>query len=1049
MGAGVLLRAPIMTLTAMALTLSLAVAYIYTTSNEWPLARRLEGQLLDLRFQLRGPEPSHQEIALILVDEQSLQRYGRWPLNRRLYADLLDRLTADKARTIAFDFLFTEPEPGLPAGLRRTLGDLLPGKAGEPAAAVIHQLLAQPSPDDQLVQSVRQAGNVVIPFGFRFDTPGSHVVPLGTDLPAPVTDLPRDDVMTAVGLQKWSFAIVEDAPAATSGLLRPDGVLAPLATIGDAAQGAGHLSGTFDADGTLRYEYAAVGFGGKYYPSLSIRALAAYLGIEWNSVQLRLGGNVTIGSYRVPLDTQNRLIVNYHGPIGTFASYSLVDVMDGKVPPEAFAGKLVLIGATGVGIADFINTPFDQRLPGVERYASVIDRILHDGHLRQPPWANPINLAALILLGGLVTLTASRLNLLAASFIAAAALIAWIVICQLAFVRLHLWLNLLFPSATVIASFASIALMRGIAEERRRRAAEVSLRESEERYALSARGANDGLWDWDLISGHFYTSPRWHAIVGQEVAVLKGRVEDWYDRVLASDMSALQSAVQAHLAGGTAHLEHEFRLRHADGSERWMLVRGLKITNPRGHPVRMAGSMTDITMRKQTEQQLLFDALFDRLTGLANRASLRERTEFALQMVARDGLRDVLVAIIDLDRFKDVNDSLGQGTGDKLLISVARALQQAVGPQDTLAHLGEDEYGVLRLFDGDATPAVDQLADALQQAVARPFTIDDRQIEITASIGIAVASEAQATSADALLSDANLAVYRAKSLGRARTVRFDPGMQQSALKRLDLVGDLRQAVAKGDQLELFYQPIMRLQGGGIHGFEALIRWRHPQRGLVSPGDFIPLAEETGMIVEIGRRSIWQTCRQIAAWQAQTGYAPQVAVNVSGRQLETEVIVDDIRAALSETAIPPEKLKIEITESMVMDNPERTQALLGRIVALGVKVSIDDFGTGYSSLSHLHRFPFHTLKIDRSFVIRLTENREGFEICKAIAKLAHILHRDVVAEGIETTAQADHLRDLDVEYGQGYLFAKPLPLVEATTFLMQQLAAHHQQTTPIA
>ncbi|HEX9449047.1 MAG TPA: EAL domain-containing protein, partial [Dongiaceae bacterium] len=663
----------------------------------------------------------------------------------------------------------------------------------------------------------------------------------------------------------------------------------------------------------------------------------------------------------------------------------------------------------------------------------------------RPPWQGRADLAAILFLGFLVTLTAPRLNLAVAFIIAAAALLAWLGLCQVVFVKQQLWLNLLFPSTTVIVAFASVVLMRGIAEERRRRATEISLRQSEERYALSAQGANDGLWDWDLARDQFYTSPRWHTIVGLEAEVLTGHVIDWYDRVLSDDLTALQDAVQAHLASGTAHLEHEFRLRHADGSERWMLVRGLKITNPAGHPIRMAGSMTDITVRKQNEQQMLFDALFDRLTGLANRASLHERTEFALQMVAQDGLRDVLVAVIDLDRFKDINDSLGQGTGDKLLISVARALQQAVGSQDTLAHLGEDEYGVLRVIDGDPTAALTQLVGVLQQAVARPFLIDDRQIEITISIGVAIASEVQAASADTLLADASLAVYRAKALGRARAVKFDPSMQQSALKRLDLVSDLRQAVAKGNELELFYQPIMRLQDGGIHGFEALIRWRHPQRGLVSPGDFIPLAEEMGLIVEIGRRCIWETCRQIAAWQAQTGFAPQVAVNVSGRQLETEAIIEDIRLALAESRIPPATLKIEITESMVMDNPERSQALLARIVALGVKVSIDDFGTGYSSLSHLHRFPFHTLKIDRSFVIRLTENREGFEICKAIAKLAHILRRDVVAEGIETIAQADHLRDLEVEFGQGYLFSKPLPLAEASTFLQTQLAASAQQS----
>src|SRR6185369_15408517 len=347
------------------------------------------------------------------------------------------------------------------------------------------------------------------------------------------------------------------------------------------------------------------------------------------------------------------------------------------------------------------------------------------------------------------------------------------------------------------------------AEERRRRKAEVSLRQSEERYALSARGANDGLFDWDLVSEHFYTSPRWHDIIGVGATEITGSTADWYNRVLPADLPALQGSIQAHLAGGTAHLEHEFRLRHADGSERWMLVRGLKVTDADKKPVRMAGSMTDITQRKQSQEQLLFDALFDRLTGLANRASLRERTDFALQMMARDAGRDALVVIIDLDRFKDINDSLGIGTGDKLLISVARALQEAVGPQDTLARLGEDEYGILRLFEGDPAAAIDALVPALQQAIARPFNIDERVIEITVSIGIAVASEAQASTAETLLSDANLAVYRAKSLGRERAIKFDPSMQQSALKRLDLVSDLRQAVARGNELELFYQPITR------------------------------------------------------------------------------------------------------------------------------------------------------------------------------------------------------------------------------------------------
>lgn len=1025
------LRAPIMTLTSALLTLAMAAAYVI--GSDWPATRRLEGQLLDLRFQMRGANVPSQDITLIAVDEKSLQRYGRWPIGRRLYAELVDRLSAARARTVVFDMLFSEPELNLPAELRDSLAKLSASAGDTAQRAAMTQLLTRTTPDDDLAAAFRKAGNVILPFSFR------------PDYAPPAAGVPNASAAAGDAVaRRWAFNIVSGKPHPSFNAPLPVGLLLPVAELGAAAAGAGHDAGIFDADGALRYDYAAAGLQGSIYPSLSVRAAAAYLGIDWANVQLYLGHGIAMGELHIPLDEQNRIVVNYDGPDRTFPTYSLVDVLDGKVPAEALAGKLVLIGPTSAGITDFVRTPFADQLPGIERYASIIDHILHGGAVQKPDWRLQADLAAIILLGLLVTFTAPRLNLAAALGIAAAALLAWIVLCQAIFVSQQLWLNLLFPGATVVVTFASVVLMRGIAEERRRRAVEASLRQSEERYALSARGANDGLWDWDLAQEQFYTSPRWHDIVGLAPEQASGRIGDWYNRVIADDLASLQAAIQAHLAGTTAHLEQEFRLRHADGSERWMLARGLKVTDSAGRPIRMAGSMTDITTRKQSEQQLLFDARFDRLTGLANRAAFRERTGFALQMMASDASRDVLVAIIDLDRFKDINDSLGLGSGDQLLISVARALQQALGSQDTLARLNEDEYAVLRLFEGEVDAAVARLVGTIQEAITRPFTIDDRVVEITASIGVAVASEAKTRLAEPLISDANLAVYRAKAQGRARAVKFDPTMQQSALKRLDLVGDLRQAVARGDELELFYQPIMRLADGGIHGFEALIRWRHPQKGLVSPADFIPLAEETGLIVEIGRRSIRAACRQIADWQATTGFAPQVAVNVSGRQLETEAIVDDIRLTLDETKIPADRLKIEVTESMVMDNPERTQALLARIVALGVKVSIDDFGTGYSSLSHLHRFPCHTLKIDRSFVVRMTENREGFEICKAIAKLAQILRRDVVAEGIETPAQADHLRNLNVEYGQGYLFAKPMPLAEATAFLRQHLGSAIKQ-----
>ncbi|MES1151916.1 MAG: bifunctional diguanylate cyclase/phosphodiesterase, partial [Dongia sp.] len=377
----------------------------------------------------------------------------------------------------------------------------------------------------------------------------------------------------------------------------------------------------------------------------------------------------------------------------------------------------------------------------------------------------------------------------------------------------------------------------------------------------------------------------------------------------------------------------------------------------------------------------------------------------------------------------------GQAIGDQVLISLARNIEPALRPDDTLAHLGEDEFAILRFAAGDVRGQLEQLLGALYQVMAVPISIDDREFEMTASIGYVFASQSAGDSGDELLRDANLALYKAKTTGRNKAEPFEAAMHATAVKRFDLEADLRRAIAKGGELELFYQPIIDIQNDRMHGYEALIRWRHPTRGLVSPIDFIPLAEDTGLIVEIGRRSILEAARQIASWRpAGGGKPPQVAVNVSGRQFAAEGLLDDIENALKLTGIPPECLKLEVTESLVMDNPERTVEMLRRIIAIGCKVSIDDFGTGYSSLSHLHRFPFNTLKIDRSFIVRMADSREGFEIVRVIASMAKVLDRDVVAEGVEEQAQVAVLKDLGVEFVQGYVYSKPLPSPDATAFL---------------
>jgi diguanylate cyclase (GGDEF)-like protein/PAS domain S-box-containing protein len=727
--------------------------------------------------------------------------------------------------------------------------------------------------------------------------------------------------------------------------------------------------------------------------------------------------------------------VNYYGPRQTFPTYSMLDVVEGKFAPGTFADKIVFIGVTLTAVQDLFKSAFDLNIPGVERHATITQRILEGPALIEPDYAELINRIALVVLGLLAAAFTIRLpgnGGIATSILLVA---VWWGAGQLALFPGGIRLNFVYPAIAILLNFIAMTVLRIVREEQQRRAAEKNLRISEERYALAARGANDGLWDWDLITSRFYTSPRWHQMLGIAAEEARGLPEDWFSRTHADDVTTLRAALDAHLAGQSAHFEQEFRMRHADQSDRWMQARGLAVVDKVGKPYRFAGSMTDITDRKLAERQLLFDAFHSRLTGLPNRALLIDRINQAAQLWQPGSESDVIVLILDLDHFRNINETLGQAVGDQVLISLARNLEPALRPDDTLAHLGEDEFAVLRFAAGDVRGQLEQLLGALYQVMAEPISIEGREFEMSASIGYVFASQSAGESGDELLRDANLALYKAKTTGRNKAEPFEPAMHATAVKRFDLEADLRRAIAKGGELELFYQPIIDIQNDRMHGYEALLRWRHPTRGLVSPIDFIPLAEDTGLIVEIGRRCILEAARQIAAWTPPGGgMPPQVAVNVSGRQFAAEGLLDDIENALRITEIPPGSLKLEVTESLVMDNPERTVDLLKRIMAIGCKVSIDDFGTGYSSLSHLHRFPFNTLKIDRSFIVRMADSREGFEIVRVIASMAKVLDRDVVAEGVEDQTAVNTLRELGVEFVQGYVYSKPLPAAEATAFL---------------
>lgn len=1009
-----------------AVVIAIAVTLLVTLTMRLDpaLLNRVEGENYDLRFRIRGVEKPGPETVIVAADEKTAAVFGRWPFSHRYLATAIDRLKADGAKVIAFDIIFPQAELSFPDDVRAKLSETVQSLPPDSAQAKdLQAVLDAPSPDDAMAQSIAAAGNVVLPF--TLDAGDAEI--RGVEAPPFIED--------------WAYGKINARPDGSNDVGKQAiGVLPPVNQLGEAALLGGFVNLEKDRDSAPRSENFAWQFDGETYPPLSLAAAAAYLGVSPLDLELNLGsplkiGSVKVGDRQLPTNSDAKMLVNYYGPNQSIPTYSMLDIVEGKFAPGTFKDKIVFVGVTLTAVQDLFKSAFGLYLPGVERHATITQRILEGPALVEPDYMGLVNIIALVFLGLLTAAFTIRTPVGSGITGTVALILAWWGAGQLALFPGGMRVNFVYPALAVLASFIAMTVLRIVREEQQRRAAEKNLRISEERYALAARGANDGLWDWDIVTSRFYTSPRWHNMLGIAGEEARGAPEDWFNRTHADDVATLRAAIDAHLSGQSAHFEQEFRMRHADQSDRWMQARGLAVVDKIGKPYRFAGSMTDITDRKLAERQLLFDAFHSRLTGLPNRALLIDRINQAVQLWQRGSESDVIVLILDLDHFRNINETLGQAVGDQVLISLARNLEPALRPDDTLAHLGEDEFAILRFAAGDARGQVEQLLGGLYQVMAEPVTIEGREFEMTASIGYVLASQSAGESGDELLRDANLALYKAKTTGRNKAEPFEAAMHATAVKRFDLEADLRRAIAKGGELELFYQPIIDIQNDRMHGYEALLRWRHPTRGLVSPIDFIPLAEDTGLIVEIGRRCILEAARQIAAWTPPGGgMPPQVAVNVSGRQFAADGLLDDIENALRITEIPPGTLKLEVTESLVMDNPERTVDLLKRIMAIGCKVSIDDFGTGYSSLSHLHRFPFNTLKIDRSFIVRMADSREGFEIVRVIASMAKVLERDVVAEGVEEQPQVAMLRDMGVEFVQGYVFSKPLPAPEATAFL---------------
>ncbi len=601
--------------------------------------------------------------------------------------------------------------------------------------------------------------------------------------------------------------------------------------------------------------------------------------------------------------------------------------------------------------------------------------------------------------------------------------------------RPHLYETDFFRGLGVLAvGAAGLGLHRLRVRRLARREAELvaineALHESEERYAVAAQGANDGLWDWNLKSDLVHYSPRWKSMLGYEASEVGDRPEEWLGRVHPDDQAQVRLDLEAHKGGASSHFESEHRIRHKSGAYLFVLSRGLVVRNPAGQAMRLAGSQTDITERKRTEEQILHDALHDPLTGLPNRNLFLDRLGQAVARRRRHDDYHFAVLFLDLDRFKLVNDSLGHLAGDQLLVELAKRITGCLRSEDTVARLGGDEFAILLDEIGDVRDAT-RVAERIQEELRQPFSLDGHEVFSTASIGITL-DDPRDRHPEELLRDADTAMYRAKGQGRDRHEIFDDAMHSRAVAVLKLETDFRRALER-NELRLVYQPIVSLSTERTVGVEALVRWQHPERGLLAPDLFIPLAEETGLILAVGHFVLREACQTARKWQDATAKGPglSISVNLSAREFAQPGLVDRVEGLLGEFALEPRRLRIEITESLIMEDPDAAVARCRALRGLGVGIDIDDFGTGYSSLSYLRRFPVDALKIDRSFVSGMDGRTEDHEIVKAIVSLAVALGLRTVAEGVETADQLVRLKQLGCELGQGYRFARPVEADEA-------------------
>jgi diguanylate cyclase (GGDEF)-like protein/PAS domain S-box-containing protein len=573
-----------------------------------------------------------------------------------------------------------------------------------------------------------------------------------------------------------------------------------------------------------------------------------------------------------------------------------------------------------------------------------------------------------------------------------------------------------------------------------RKLAEAELQNTEARWKLALESTGDGVWDWYVQTGEEFFSRRCKEIYGYSAHELEDQSLALDDRTHPDDVPQMLLDRETHFKGLTPSYANEHRILCKNGTWKWVLTRGMVISRDEsGRPLRMIGTHTDISERKATEQLVWQQAHFDSLTGLPNRRMLRERLQEAIRQ-SQQSATTMAILFIDLDHFKEVNDTLGHDMGDLLLIEAARRISSCVQESDTVARMGGDEFTVI-LNDAHSKQALVERLECMLQRLARAFVLEGEQVFVSASIGVAVYPD-DASLVEDLFKHADQALYVAKGAGRNQFSFFTPELQDAALTRLRLAADLRGALEK-NQFEVVYQPIVDLSTTTVRKAEALLRWHHPQRGLVSPAQFIPIAESNGLIISIGDWVFQQAARQTLQWRK--SYRPDFQISVNKSPVQFHQPVSQRQAwidYLHELGLPGNSIAVEITEGVLLDATESVGQQLIGLRESGLAVSLDDFGTGYSSLTYLQRFAIDSIKIDQSFVRNLYAGSTDLALCKAIVTMSHELGMTVVAEGVETQAQRDLLISVGCDYGQGYLFSRPLGVADFEAFYEKHRKEHH-------